>query len=265
MLYTLIGNGNPNKKEVTATLNSLLEADLQLRPDEDFWMIFVDPMEEPSDAYSAAVDWALRRDISFEYVYDGMAYPDWAEEADHLHSVKDPLRFSVKVTRGRPAEGEGKAILLLSDDVDKSIEEHPGLIDVIENSTKYDIPVLHLGGQMVQILLEDEPSPTLERPSPEEFSLKKEAPREEPELDFTREDLESLTRDELKSLVQSRNVVPRDMRSKDALIDAIMGSAPSPTQEDTPASPASFFLLIIDPDGKTEMRPLSAKQAALVA
>lgn len=260
MLYTLVGNGNPNKKEVMSTLDSLLVADLQLRADEDFWMILVGPSEEQSAAYTAVVDWVIRNDIPFEYVHgDGGELPEWAESAYHIHYTKDSFRFSVKVTRGRPAEGEDRAMLLLAEEV----EPEPSIVELLERAHEFDIPVYHLGGQMVQIVLEeDEPAQSLERPSPEEFSLKKSS---DDDIEYTKEDLEGLTRDELKSLVQSRGVVPRDMRSKDALIDALMNGVQESVQEVEPQPEASFFLLVIDSDGKTEMRPLSAKQAALVA
>lgn len=279
MLYTLIGNGNANKKEVLSSLNSLYEA---VGEDEDFWMIFVDGDQEISDTYKDIVQWSIKNSVPFEYVTSDsgdLEIPEWTDKADYCHFVKSPTAFTVKLTRVRPQPDEERAVLILSDDLDNDEE----VLSAIEKFIDLDIPVYDLGNQMVEITFEEVPedetiSTPLETPTAEDFYIDVQTPEED--IEFTREDLAELNMVELKAMVHSRGVVPRDLRSKDSMIDALMGTVSDtpeevveevlvqePVQEyDTKSSTpvGRFYLVKIDADGKAEMRLLTAKQAALV-
>jgi hypothetical protein len=280
MLYTLIGNGNANKKEVLSSLSSLSDA---VEEDEDFWMIFVDGDQDMSDTYKDIVQWSIKNSVPFEYVTSDsgdLAIPEWTDKADYCHFVKSPTAFTVKLTRVRPQPDEERAVLILSDDLDSDEE----VLSAIEKFIDLGIPVYDLGNQMVEITFEEVPeeetiAEPLETPTAEDFYINIESSNED-EIDFTREDLMELNLTELKTMVQSRGLVPRDMRSKDSMIDVLMGTVPvtpeevaesvlvqEPVQEyDTKSSTpvGRFYLVKIDADGKAEMRLLTAKQAALV-
>jgi hypothetical protein len=280
MLYTLIGNGNANKKEVLSSLASLSDA---VEEDEDFWMIFVDGDQEMSDTYKDIVQWTIKNSVPFEYVTSDsgdLAIPEWTDKADYCHFVKSPTAFTVKLTRVRPQPDEDRAVLILSDDLDNDEE----VLSAIEKFIDLGIPVYDLGGQMVEITFEEVPedaviSQPLETPTAEDFQIKVDTSSDD-DIEFTREDLMELNVTELKAMVQSLGVVPRDMRSKDSMIDALMGDSPSspvevdePVVEETPdkmydtksSTPVGrFYLVKINADGQAEMRLLTAKQAALV-
>jgi hypothetical protein len=280
MLYTLIGNGNANKKEVLSSLASLSDA---VEEDEDFWMIFVDGDQEMSDTYKDIVQWSIKNSVPFEYVTSDsgdLAIPEWTDKADYCHFVKSPTAFTVKLTRVRPQPDEDRAVLILSDDLDNDEE----VLSAIEKFIDLGIPVYDLGGQMVEITFEEVPedaviSQPLETPTAEDFQIKVDTSSDD-DIEFTREDLMELNVTELKAMVQSLGVVPRDMRSKDSMIDALMGDSPSspvevdePVVEETPdkmydtksSTPVGrFYLVKINADGQAEMRLLTAKQAALV-
>lgn len=265
MLYTLIGNGNCNKKEVISSLTSLLDA---AGGAESFALIL--PEEHmPSETLQEVFKWVKKEGVYYESVISadegGMAR-GFYEQAEEVYQSKRPLDRAIKLTPARKAPDEDCALLVLSDD----IEEDDGVLYAISKAIDMDIPVYDLGGQMVQIIVEEEQEETpLKHPEPEEFVLPHNQEDEDSAVEFTRSDLEGLTRDELKSLVQSRGVVPKDMRSKDSLIDALMGASERPVQESVQEEVASdsrsFYLLVISATGETEMRPLSAEQAALVA
>jgi hypothetical protein len=171
-------------------------------------------------------------------------------------------------------------VLILSDDLDNDEE----VLSAIEKFIDLGIPVYDLGGQMVEITFEEVPedaviSQPLETPTAEDFQIKVDTSSDD-DIEFTREDLMELNVTELKAMVQSLGVVPRDMRSKDSMIDALMGDSPSspvevdePVVEETPdkmydtksSTPVGrFYLVKINADGQAEMRLLTAKQAALV-
>jgi hypothetical protein len=264
MLYTLIGNGNANRKEVVETLKSLKSAvELQDLGDE-FWIMFTQPdtyQDALSDAHSDVVQWAVKNNVPFEYVYcEPDFFPEWAETADEVHFVKNVLPSSMKLTLARPHEDEERAVLVLSDDIDSD----DNLLAAVEFCISKDIPVYDLGNQMIRLTFEEV----------EETDARVEEGEQEDDMEFTQEMLMELNIVELRSLVNARRIIPRDMRSKDSLIEALLGNSEEPIAiEQEPATVPSvqntdiekvFYLTVIDADGSAEMLPLTAKQAQLV-
>jgi hypothetical protein len=260
MLYTLIGNGNANRKEVVETLKSLKSAVEQSGLGDEFWLMFTQQSEDLSDTHSDVVQWSIKNNIPFEYVYrDNDSLPEWAVAADELHLVKSVLPAAMKLTLARPHEDEGKAVLVLSDDIDSDDE----LLAAVEFCISKNIPVYDLGNQMIRLTFEEV----------EETVTPVEEP-EEDDMEFTQDMLMDLNIVELRSLVNARRLVPRDMRSKDSLIEALLGNSEEPIAIE--AEPATvpvvektgvekvFYLTVIDADGSAEMLPLTAKQAQLV-
>jgi phosphoenolpyruvate synthase/pyruvate phosphate dikinase len=278
MLYTLIGNGNVNRKEALTSLKSLKEA--TENKNDEFWMILIDPLEEFSDTYKSIVKWILQENVSFEYVTskkyiqsEDENLPSWAHNAEYRHFVSKPTLLSVMVTDARPPEGEDKAILVLSDD---DVEHDEELLKTVEKAFDLDIPVYQLGGQMVQLVIEDnEEPPILE--TPKEFHIDTEelhAPTPSThDVEFTKEDLEGLTRDELKSMVSARGLVPKDMRSKEALMESLLESislSPKAVEAEQPqerrnAEVFSYFLLRISSSGESEVISMPAEAADLIS
>lgn len=280
MLYTLIGNGNANTKEVISSLNSLLEAVMQSKTDEDFGLILAEE-GTPSETLEHIIKWIQKNEIYYEAVLlsdPGMSR-GFYENASETYTSPKPLFKAVHVTPARKAKNEECAVLILSDD----LEEDESLLIAVEQAIETGMPVYDLGNQMVEITFEEVPedetiSTPLETPTAEDFYIDVQTPEED--IEFTREDLAELNMVELKAMVQSRGVIPRDMRSKDSMIDALMGTVSvtpeevasavlvqEPVQEyDTKSSTpvGRFYLVKIDADGKAEMRLLTAKQAALV-
>lgn len=261
MLYTLIGNGNANRKEVVETLKSLRDAVELLDRGDSLWMMFTQQTEDLSDAHSDVIKWALKDNVPFEYVYsDADSFPEWAETADEVHSVKNVLPSAMKLTLARPHEDENKVVLVLSDDIDSD----DNLLAAVEFCISKDIPVYDLGNQMIRLTFEEV----------EETDARVEEGEQEDDMEFTQEMLMELNIVELRSLVNARRIIPRDMRSKDSLIEALLGNSEEPIAiEQEPATVPSvqntdiekvFYLTVIDADGSAEMLPLTAKQAQLV-
>jgi hypothetical protein len=263
MLYTLIGNGNANRKEVVETLKSLKSAVEQSGLGDEFWLMFTQPhpyQDNLSDAHGDVIQWSVKNNVPFEYVYhEPDFFPEWADAADEVHLVKSVLPAAMKLTLARPHEDEDKAVLVLSDDIDSDDE----LLAAVEFCISKDIPVYDLGNQMIRLTFEEV----------EETVTPVEEP-EEDDMEFTQDMLMDLNIVELRSLVNARRLVPRDMRSKDSLIEALLGNSEKPIAiEEEPATvpvvektgvEKVFYLTVIDADGSAEMLPLTAKQAQLV-
>lgn len=227
MLYALVGNGNPNRKEVVASLDSLRDGVYQRSEEEEFWLLMVGfNQENLSDACSDVVSWAIKKNVPFE-VYNYLSEtdnPEWQESADASYKADNPITPSLNMVKAiRENSPEDAAVLVISDDV----YEDESAMDLVMECNVLGIPVFDLGGQMTQLeveVVEEEGS-----------SDDAQDTREETEpIEMSREDLEHLTLTELKAIVNDSGVVPRDMRSKDSLIEALL------REEEGEGEPASL-------------------------
>jgi hypothetical protein len=275
MMYLIAGNGNANKKEVLLTLESLHE--------EDTAFLFVEE-ETPSLTMLAICEWVTKNGIWHEAVVTS-ENDSFYNSADEVYTAKRPLDRALKVAPARCQPGEKWALLILSDNID----EDEQVLYAISRTIEAGAPVYDLGGQMTQITLEEEEEafPLLEMPTADDFVLPQAAPEEKAEevkLDYN--DLKDLTVAELKSVASSRSVYPRDLRSKDSIIAAILEIpeevAPAlallAEEEEAPklqevAEKAKvekridnaldlFYLVTVRADGSAEMRQITANQAA---
>lgn len=253
MLYALVGNGDPNKREVLESLKSLKDA-VEEKGGE-FWMLLCEE-SDPSPALREILSW-LNESTYYEMVRmpsDEAVHPLYKPE--HVHLARRPVDRMVTIVPQRVQADEQYALLVMSDDIDTDDE----CLYAINKSIDLGIPVLDLGGQMVPLVLED---------ADHQDEVVAEATTASTD-EFTREDLESLTLAELKAHVKSAGVTPTDLRSKESIIDALLGED-SPVPSDMPEPEGSaepdrqwYFLTIVRADGSAEMRPLSPSQAALV-
>jgi len=221
-------------------------------PTDEFWVIVQD-QDEPSETIKTVVAWLNDAGIYFETVSPaggpvGQPY----SKADEIHLARKPLDMMLRLTKGRLQPNEKSAILLLSD----NLAEDRDAQYAIERATADDIPVYDLGGQMVQVQLEESEEITPPIPEATTITIPETAPQMEAvaegvelrphvngdsslepvvthatgPLTYTLLDLEDLTRDELKALVKTQGVTPSDMRSKDSMIQALMGVMGTPRQ-----------------------------------
>jgi hypothetical protein len=249
MLYTLAGNGDANRKEVLATLESLLSA---TQPDDEFWMALV-VEENPSKTTLEIIKFLNSWNVYFEVIADKVIdVPEAYSSAQEVHRGNDRFRLAMNFAERRVQPPEGSAILIMDDD----LEENDYLMNLVSGACDIGIPVYELGGQMVQIILEDSITDLVE-PTLKEITPDK-APSED--IMFSRPDLEELTLNELKVLVNSMDLVPRDMRSKDSLIDAILAGTSSveTTVEEPPAQVDNrkYYLMVLDEDGSVTVSPI---------
>lgn len=280
MLYAIAGHGTANETETIATLASL-KAAAETAGDE-FWMILAQPgpEEEISATERAIIAWLQDKAIYWEAVVRGGADQALYTDADEIHQSRSPVDMLIKLAKYRIQPDEKSALLVLSSDIDAD----ESVLFAIERAIESGIPVYDLGGQMTPIQLEAEPEIAVREPEPvtlptldatENLTPPDEEKQPERSL-LTRENLEKLTRDELKSLARSEGVdgMVRDMRSKEALIVALLGGtlapeaetlpepAPEPIPESlkglTPVEPAEdptrCYLLIVREDGEEVQR-----------
>jgi hypothetical protein len=259
MLYTLVGNGDANKKEVLATIESLASS---VHGYDDFWMVLC-AESQPSKTVTAIVQYLTDMGVYFEIIAESSdMIPAIYDAAQQIHVTNDLLKKIVVVSKKRVQPDEKSAILVMDDNLD----ENKFLMDVIFTATDADIPVYELGGQMVQIVLEGSDDPVIE----EDLTVEEAEPivieetiieeqYEQEFLKFHRPDLEELTLNELKVLANSLNLVPRDIRSKESIIEAILSEeAPIAIEYVEPpvVDDNKYYLMILKPDGSITVNPV---------
>lgn len=277
MLYALIGNGNPNRKEVIASLESLRDGVYQRSEEEEFWLLLIDfNRQDLSETCSDVVSWAMKKNVPFE-VYNNLSrevVPEWQEGADAVYKANDPRSPALTMVQSiRDNSPEDVAVLVISDDV----YEDEDAMDLVMECNGMGIPVFDLGGQMTQLEVEvvSEDEPEVEEPVSNE---------EVESVEMSKEDLESLTLTELKAIVNDNGIIPRDMRSKESLIQAILREedpeipTPAPVKheeevpavrwldEEAPAEPevkpvTKYWLSFIGIDGELKSVPVNSDDA----
>lgn len=258
MLYALVGNGDANKKEVLHSLRSLKAA--AEHEGDEFWMMLCEE-KDPSPTVVSILAWLGFEDPAY---YETVCNPDEETSSqylpDHRHEARRPVDRMVTIIPQRVQEGEKYTLLVLSDDIDSDED----VLYAITKAIDTGIPVYDLGGQMVPLVLDnaDEPSGSYEDADSFLAALDEEAPP----MEFTRDDLETLTLAELKAQVKATGVTPSDLRSKESIIDALLGVETEEVAENEPPSEPTkmYFLTVIRADGSAEMRQLSPSQAALI-
>jgi hypothetical protein len=257
--YTIIGNGNPNTKEVVKTLASLANDDTR------FVLV---GYEDPSPATKAILSWMGDRfdyDLVVPAAFDLLdEYKDCARIITAKRPVARALAHSASETDSPTEEW---CLLVMSHDIDHDEDALFAINACIDNG----VEVFDLGGQMAPLTIEqdaptvveqiDPPQPVVEEADVLE-ALKLASQVSPDQLDgFTREELEELTRDELKSIVGARGLVPKDMRSKESLIEAILGvSTDTGTVPATKGTDRQYYLLTVFPDQSISMDSLTVEQ-----
>lgn len=228
MLYTLIGNGDANAKEVVSSLHSLHTAAEEQR--DEFWMLFVEEAQ-PSATVAKVVAWAHQEGVYYEIVRSTDEALDTTiyTKAEEEHTSRRPLARAITLTPARVEINEGCAVLILSDDIDND----EGALFAITQANDLEIPVYDLGGQMTPLLTE-EPEATPEAVSVDVEPEPEVAPESEGEPDvvvaaaqlypLTRDELADLTAAELRAVVRDHEIEDEvsDMRSKEAMTTALL-------------------------------------------
>lgn len=233
MIYVIAGNGNPNKREVTKTLASLIE-------DKDVAFVLT-AYEDPSPATQAILSFLNNTGLYYLVtVPKGTALEDLQGTPYALASetipAKRPIARALSLAAHDTDSADEWKLLVMSDDIDGDEEILYAISACVENG----VDVFALGGQMTPLTFEEEDVPTEATPAPEPDPVS--APVQEALKlaetvsthldDLTREELEDLTRDELKSLAATKGVTPKDSRSKESIIDAILGVEGVPSLDD---------------------------------
>lgn len=214
MLYVLVGNGSPNKKEVVKSIESLEVDELVLIGYDvvnPATLAILNRLNENGTKYTVV----FPKDFIDP---EESAYG----ECDAYLEAKRPVARALSYAANSVLDGEPWRLLVMSDDLDNDEDALFAVSACLDNG----IEVFDLASQMLPIAYEvsDEPEPETEEPEvAEALKLVEKVAEASPALDdLTRSDLENLTRDELKSIVVSKGLSPKDMRSKESLIKAIL-------------------------------------------
>lgn len=233
MLYVTAGKGSMPSKEAVSVLTQLLENEERKAvendlPEVSFWLAvdpyFIDTANNPH--WQAVEQWCNENDV-------------YVEETSDIYTT-------VKSARD---EGEDVAILALPVSPyftnEQDVELRRNLLNVRDRFP--EVPVWAFNNQMYEALPLDHPEPVapfnvdvetaaaeaLETLA-EQGKVFKDPSDGEYRYVWTHDELNAKSRDDLKEIAKNMSAVPKDLRSKDSIIEAILGRVSPEQTFDTP-------------------------------
>jgi hypothetical protein len=250
MLHVLLGDGEMSRRELSKTLEDLLEK----AEDQDFWFI-VQGKDEPTATDQALMSWITERDVYHQVITsDKKAMSDIYANAAEVHEVK---RLAPKVLALMQEYGatEEAALFGLFVNNDDDVEEDRWLNDVL-GSVIEEFKVYALNDGLVELGLEEgdeeaaaeEPE---EEPAPapaKKAAAKKAAPKaaapvddeEEEEAaadeeaadgEYTRDQLAEMDITQLKAVAATKGITLPPRTRMPTYIAAILGDDGTPEAE----------------------------------
>jgi hypothetical protein len=224
--YAIVGMYDAPKKAIEATLDSLWDA---AEADNKSFGLILPFVEDLPPIYEWIEEWCESTRCPFTAVTDSeetFQKLDRRNAAEEIFVVKRVWPKIKRIVTGHP---EASGVLVLSEsttfDEDAAYVASHAFDEGVFVALAHDLtPVTfrEKGAESPPEAPEAEEEPS--KPEPEEQAV--EAPSAAPHT-YTEDDLSGLSRAELKALVSTLGVVPTDLRSKQSMIDAILGDAPA--------------------------------------
>lgn len=289
-MHVVLGDGDMTRKELTETLHDLW--DKANEASQTFWFL-VQAKPEPTDTDKNLMKWLATNEVYYETIGDGSEVPDIYDGTQQRHTVKRLGPKVLSLMNEKPEDGEDADLLGLFVSDDPEDEADRWLIDVMQTVAEGGFPLFALNDGLMEVDLSEEEGPE-EEPEPEEeeeapapakkaAAKKAAAPAKkaaaakapaaedeeapEPEGDYTREDLEERSLDELKEIASTIGISLPPRTRMTTYIDAILGEGKeTPTvevaPEEAPVSVASGpALLVVVFNGTVTTIPVSPERA----
>jgi hypothetical protein len=242
MMHVVLGDGEMTRRELSKTLEDLLE---KADENEDFWFL-VQGKAEPTATDTGLMAWITERKIYFQAITDdkkNMA-PIY-KEAQETYEVKRLAPKVLSLMQELPAENEEAALFGLFVNNDADVEEDTWLNDVTASVAKGGFKIFAMNDGLAELELPGaaaEEQPEEEQPdnvtdiTPKSRKAPKQAPTstedevEEKTADesiFTRDDLENFDSDKLREIGAARGLDFPPRTRMTTMVKAILGEGPA--------------------------------------
>jgi hypothetical protein len=298
MLHVVLGDGEMSRRELSSTLEDLLEK----AGDEDFWFL-VQAKAEPTATDKAMMEWITERGVYFETISDDHKSADGIYgNSQNKHTAK---RLAPKVASLLEATEEDAALFALFVDNNDEVEADAWLMDVATSVADKGVKVFAMNDGLAELGFDEEgeegeegeaeeaaPEPP---PAPTKKAAAKKAPakappkdEDEPEAEagedidiandeLTRDFLEGLTLPRIKEIAEARGIVLPPRTRATTYIAALLGEDEEEPQEaeveeigetaevSGDAAIVGEAMLIVVYNGTVVSRALSVEQALELA
>lgn len=215
MMHVVLGDGEMTRRELSKTLEDLLEQAREIPDDDEFWFL-LQGKAEPTATDKAMMDWITEKDLWYAVITDdkkGMA-PIY-KEAQETYEVKRLAPKVLSLMQEKPQEGEGAALFGLFVNNDSDVPEDTWLNDVMASVVAGGFKIFSMNDGLVELGLpdrkgEDEDEEAEEPSNVVEMTPKSKVPQPQPDEEdepstgmpdtYTRDDLEDLNSEQLRAI-----------------------------------------------------------------
>jgi hypothetical protein len=239
MMHVVLGDGEMTKRELSSTLEDLLEQ----AGDDPFWFL-VHAKAEPTTTDTDLLSWLNTKGVYYEIVGDDLKATDAKlyANAQERYEVKRLGPKVLELMTERPDEGEPVNLLTLFVSNDEQVEEDAWLNEIVDAALAASFEVLVMNDGLARIALSGDeeaaeeaaaadPDPEPEPPAKPTKKAAAKAPRSltavpdpEPAV-LSRDELEALDLDAVKVIAAERGIVLKDRTRKATYIDHLLGEA----------------------------------------
>ena len=296
MMHVVLGDGEMTRRELSKTLEDLLEKAEQ----EDFWFL-VQGKAEPTSTDKALMDWLKERQVWFDVITDDKKNMDGIYDgAQEIFEVKRLAPKVLSLMQEKPEEGEDAALFGLFVNNDADVPEDTWLNDVMTTVVDGGYKVYAMNDGLVELGFDAEeseeaeeeevPDNVVEHPTKKAAVTKKSVAKQPPsdteeeteeivltDGPYTRESLGDLNADQLREIGAAKGLEFPPRTRMTTMISAILGEGDETPEAEVepvelPEVEESFVselnapaMLIVVMDGYVFSRAVTAEEAKVLA
>lgn len=295
-MHVVLGDGEMTRRELSKTLEDLVEQAAEIPNDDEFWFL-VQGKAEPNDTDKALMAWIDERDLWYAVITDdkkGMA-PIY-KTAQETYEVKRLAPKVLSLMEEKPGENEDAALFGLFVNNDADVPEDTWLNEVMAAVVEGGFKIFSMNDGLVELGLpgsgetvedgEEEPdnvvemTPKSKTPKPQPPDRDDDKPSGKP----TREDLMDMNAEQLRALGLSMGLEEFPPRTRmTTMIKEILGEGgteaevesvevPEPEEDEDPGEEESVWkdldapaMLIIVMNGNVISRAVTTEEAMTLA
>lgn len=227
MMHVVLGDGEMTKRELSSTLEDLLES----AGDEPFWFL-VQAKPEPTATDEALLGWLVEKEIYFEIIGDDLKGADKIyAQAQEKHEVKRLAPKTLSLMQEKPEEGEEANLLALFVSNDSDAEEDRWLNEIVQSVIEAGFTVKALNDGLTEVGLDE----AVEGEAEEAEEVEADGGVK----DYTREQLEEMELDEVKAVAAERGITLPPRTRKATYVDHLLGEAEEPPEAEVTETPST--------------------------
>jgi hypothetical protein len=210
MMHVVLGDGEMTRRELSKTLEDLVEQASEIPDDDEFWFL-LQGKAEPTATDKALMDWIAERDIWYAVITDDKKGMDPIyKTAQETYEVKRLAPKVLSLMQEKPQEGEDAALFGLFVNNDADVPEDTWLNDVMASVVEGGYKIFSMNDGLVELGLpgggDEDAEEEAEPDNVVEMTSKSKVPKPPPEEEEApsgtpkRDELEDMNSEQLRAL-----------------------------------------------------------------